>query len=140
MKLLEYQDKGFIFDLGYQYHLSPSSSVALIVQNISSGFKDDIPEIIAIGTSQKINRIPIVMNLDIFHDDINGAGSYQGLVFMSRYINARAGYRYYSESEQLDIGIGFDLSWNNLEFSIGTLIREDDVSENPVFYQLSYYF
>ena len=142
MKLLEYEDKGFVLDLGYQCQFSKGSSLGLVVKNLNTGFKDEsqLPEIVILGTSQKIKNVPVTLNLDVFHnssEDISGL--YQGLVIDSKYLNLVAGYSYNYESEELDTSLGINFIWNNLEFSISTLIKENDEIGNPIFYQLSYH-
>ena len=129
MKLLEYEDKGFVLDLGYQYQFSKDSSLGLVIKNLNTGFKDEghLPEIVILGTSQKIKNVPVTLNLDVFHnssEDISGL--YQGLVIDSKYLNLVAGYSYNYESEELDTSLGINFIWNNLEFSISTLIKEND--------------
>ena len=142
MKLLEYTDKGVTLDLGYRQDINESTSIGLLIKNLNTGFKDDsqIPQVITIGISQKIKNIPIILNLDLFYDEDKGSGSYQGVTFKKNRFDFTAGYRYYHEDEELDIGLGFNFMWNNLEFSISSLIKENDALGTPVFYQISYYF
>ena len=141
MKLLEYEDKGFVLDLGYQYQFNRQSSIGLLVKNLNTGFKDDnhLSEIFIVGTSQKIKNVPITLNLDLFRnssEDISGL--YQGLVFENKYFNLTAGYVYNYDSEELDTSLGINFLWNNLEFSVSSLIKENNEIGNPIFYQLSY--
>lgn len=141
MKLLEYEDKGFVLDLGYRYQFSKGSSVGLVIKNLNTGFKDEsqLPEIVILGTSQKVKNIPVTLNLDVFNNSSQDiSGIYQGLVIDSKYLNLLAGYSYINESEETDISLGVNFLWNNLEFSISTLIKENDEIGNPIFYQLSY--
>ena len=142
MKLLEYTDKGFALDLGYRQDINDSVSIGLLVKNLNTGFKDDnqIPQVFTIGSSQKIKNIQIIFNLDLFYDEDKGSGSYQGFTFKKNRFDVTAGYRYYHEDEEMDIGLGFNFIWNDLEFSISTLIKENDSLGTPVFYQISYYF
>ena len=142
MKLLEYEDKGFVVDLGYQYKFSEESSIGLVVKNFNTGFKNEnhLPEILIVGTSQKIKNIPITLNLDLFvnsSEDISGL--YQGLVFNNKFFNITAGYSYNYDSEELDTSLGINLLCNTFEFSISTLIKENNDIGSPIFYQLSYH-
>ena len=142
MKLLEYTDKGVTLDLGYRQDINESTSMGLLIKNLNTGFKDDsqIPQVITIGSSQKIKNIPIILNLDLFYDEDKGSGSYQGVTFKKNRFDFTAGYRYYHEDEELDIGLGFNLMWNNLEFSISTLLLENSSFKSPISYQVSYLF
>ena len=142
MKLLEYEDKGFVLDFGYQRQFGESVSVGFMIKNLNSGFKNEnqIPVTSIIGTSQKIKSFPITLNFDLFYnfsDDM--LGSYQGIVFSSYLGNLTAGYRYNYNLEELDTSLGISLLWNNLEFSMSYLIKDNKDIGNPIFYQLSYY-
>ena len=141
MNLLEYEDKGFVLDIGYRYQFSKDSSLGLVVKNLNTGFKDEsqLPEIVILGVSQKIKNIPVTLNLDVFNNPVqNISGLCQGLVIHSKHLNLLAGYSYINESEELDISLGVNFLWNKLEFSISTLIKENDEIGDPIFYQLSY--
>ena len=149
MKLLEYENKGFVLDLGYRFDLSPLSSFALVINNINTGFKDDdqLPQIAVVGASQKIKNIPITLNLDIFfeyqkteYEHEKGSGSYQGFVYNNEYFDFVVSHCYYSEKKESDIALGFEFLWKNLGFSVSTLIKENDSVGTPLFYQLSYHF
>ena len=147
MKLLEYEDKGFILDLGYRYSFNDFSSIAILISNLNQGFKDggQIPQVAIIGSSQKIKKLPLIINSDIFFEYSQSSythdksGIYQGLTFTGKYFDITAGYCYYSESEHLDTSLGINFLWKNLEFSISTLMKEEASIGTPVFYQLSYY-
>jgi len=149
MKLLEYENKGFILDLGYRFDLSSSSSLALTINNINTGFKDDdqLPQIAVVGASQKIKNIPITLNFDIFfeyqeseYEHEKGSGSYQGFVYNNQYFDFIMSHCYYLESDESDLALGFKFLWKNLGFSASTLIKENDSIGTPIFYQLSYHF
>ena len=70
MKLLEYENKGLVLDLGFQhkYKFSGSfieySSVGFLIKNLNTGFKDNdqIPQIAVIGSSKKIRNLPFVID------------------------------------------------------------------------------
>ena len=149
MNLLEYENKGFALDLGYCFNFNSSSSVAIMINNINTGFKDEdqIPQILVIGGSQKIKNIPITLNLDFFfeyeksqYNHGKGTGSYQGIVYNNQYFDFIASHCYYSDSKESDLALGFKFLWKNLGVSISTMIKEEDSVGTPTFYQLSYYF
>tara|TARA_B100000427_G_C15502912_1_gene592759 strand:+ start:1141 stop:2007 length:867 start_codon:yes stop_codon:yes gene_type:complete len=149
MKLLEYENKGLVLDLGYRFDLSPISSFALAINNINTGFKDhdQLPQIAVVGASQKIKNIPITLNFDIFfeyqkseYEHKKGSGSYQGIAYNNQYFDFIMSHCYYSESDESDIALGLKFLWKNLGFSVSTLIKENDSIGSPVFYQLSYHF
>ena len=149
MKLLEYENKGFVLDLGYRYNFNESSSIAILINNLNTGFKDkdQLPPIAVIGTSQKFKNIPFIINFDIFfqykesqYDNSKATGTYQGFVYKNEYFNLIASHCYYTESKESDLALGFNFSWKNLEYSISTLIKEEESIGTPLFYQLSYYF
>ena len=59
MNLLEYDNKGFALDLGYQLDFNLLSSIAFVVSNINTGFNDDdqLPQIATIGLSQRFELL-----------------------------------------------------------------------------------
>tara|TARA_B100002051_G_scaffold266833_1_gene294478 strand:- start:748 stop:1587 length:840 start_codon:yes stop_codon:yes gene_type:complete len=141
MKLLEYEDKGFVLDFGYQRQFGESVSVGFMIKNLNSGFKNEnqIPVTSVIGTSQKIKSLPITLNFDLIYNSSDDVlGSYQGIVFDSKVANFTAGCRYNYSLEELDTSFGVSLFWKNLEFSISYLIKDNNDIGNPTFYQLSY--
>ena len=148
MKLLEYENKGFVLDLGYRYDFSSFSSVAFLINNINTGFKDQdqLPQIATLGIAQKIKNIPITLGFDAFfeyndsgYEHKKGSGLYQSLLYDHDYFSFIASHCYYSESKDSDIGFGINFSWNDIGFSISTIIKEESSLGNPIFYQLSYY-
>jgi len=149
MNLLDYENKGFALDLGYHFNFNKYSSIAVVMNNINTGFKDEdqIPQILKIGASQKIKNIPITLSIDFFfeykdsgYEHGKGTGSYQGIMYKNQYFDFIVSHCYYSESKESDIAFGLKFLWKNLGFSVSTMIKEEDSIGAPTFYQLSYYF
>lgn len=141
MNLLEYSDRGLVLDLGYQHKLNKDFSLAVLLKNLNSGFKnsDQIPKSITFGTSYEIRNFLTTLNSDLSHNFKDKTSSfYQGIVFKGIYFDITAGYIYNFEIEEADrvSGINFDLG--NIKFSMSILNKESNQSSNPVFYQISY--
>jgi len=149
MKLLEYENKGFVLDLGYRYDFSSFSSIAVLINNINTGFKDQdqLPQIATVGATQKIKNIPITLSFDAFfeykesdYEHEKGSGLYQSILYDNHYFSFIASHCYYSESKERDFAFGVNFSWKDLGFSVSTILKEEASIGNPIFYQLSYYF
>ena len=63
-----YKYDGYKIDFGYKRNFSEDFSLAFSMKNIVSEFKskDKLPQLIVLGTSQALNRIPLVFYFDIF--------------------------------------------------------------------------
>ena len=143
MTLLEKDDKGFKLDLGYKKKFANSYSIGISVRNIISRFnsEDKLPQLITLGSSQLISKhIPITIYFDVFHDEDKEFGTYQGFVFDNQLFDIIGGVRYYHESKELDLSFGFNITYNNINLAVATLIKEEESLSSPIFYQISYHF
>ena len=143
MTLLEKDDKGFKLDLGYKKKFANSYSVGFSVRNIISRFnsEDKLPQLITLGSSQLISKyIPITIYFDVFHDEDKEFGTYQGFVFDNQLFDIVGGVRYYHESKESDLSFGFNITYNNINLAVATLIKEEESLSSPIFYQISYHF
>ena len=140
MTLLEIDDKGFTADFGYKVNLGKFNTLGLAIKNLACDFKsgDNLAQMIVIGSRQDLKGLPLSIYLDIYHDENKGSGSFQGFIFKNKLFNIVGGLKYSHKLETLDTSLGFNILWGDIEFSIGTLIKDDDSIGTPIFYQMSY--
>ena len=78
------------------------------------------------GSRQDLKGLPLSIYLDIYHDENKGSGSFKGFIFKNKLFNIVGGLKYSHKLETLDTSLGFNILWGDIEFSIGTLIKDDN--------------
>ena len=142
MNFFDLETKGFNIDFGYQKKIGDYLKLGASIKNIYSDDSDSeqLPKIFIIGTKQELNKIPMVLYFDLFHDEANGLGSFQAVKFKGRQFNVICGVKYLEDFKNTDVSLGINFNWDNFELSISTLLPENTSFKTPIFYQISYLF
>ena len=143
MNFFDVDTNQFSIDIGYQTIITDYLKLGLAVKNIYSNHSGDSnkdPKLIVVGTKQIFQNIPFVLYLDLFYDERNGTGTFQGLKFNNKIFNLVCGVKYLSDFESTDFSLGMGVNWSNFEFSISMLFPDNSSFKEPIFYQISYMF